>query len=82
MEGLKGEAASAIFKDIMNVYVYDAADKVRKSAFDAINSFASSEEAASLLTAVEILTKTAGVNVKDARRRIADKLIEDNCYKF
>jgi alkylation response protein AidB-like acyl-CoA dehydrogenase len=82
IEGLKGEAASAIFKDIMNVYVYDAADKVRKSASDAINSFASSEEADVLLKAVEILTRTAGVNVKDARRRIADKLIEDNCYKF
>ena len=28
------------------------------------------------------LTSVAGVNVKDARRRIADKLIEDNTYKF
>jgi hypothetical protein len=31
---------------------------------------------------VEILTRVRGVNVKDARRRIADKLIEDNLYKF
>ena len=31
---------------------------------------------------MEDLTHVAGVNVKDARRRIADKLIEDNCYKF
>jgi len=27
-------------------------------------------------------TKTETVNVKDARRMIADKLIEDNVYKF
>ena len=30
----------------------------------------------------DVLTKVAGVDVKEARRRIADKLIEDNQYKF
>ena len=36
----------------------------------------------SLTKAIDELTKTKSVNVKEARRRIADKLIGDNCYKF
>ncbi len=79
-ETLKGN--SALYKDIVDVNVYDTADKVRKSAFDAVYSFASSEIAPKLVKAIVVLTKVAGVNVKDTRRRIADKLIEDNEYKF
>jgi alkylation response protein AidB-like acyl-CoA dehydrogenase len=79
-ETLKGNAA--VYKDILDVNVYDAAQKIRKSACDAVYSFASPEIAPKLVKTIEILTKVAGVNVKDARRRIADKLIEDNQYKF
>jgi len=35
-----------------------------------------------LLKAVQIYTKVPGVNTKDARRRVADKLIEENKYCF
>jgi hypothetical protein len=35
-----------------------------------------------LANAIEILSKVNCINVKDARRRIADKLIEDTVYKF
>ena len=71
-----------IYRDILDVNMYDTADLVRKMAADAINSFATGDEAAKLFRAVETLTVVEGVNVKDARRRIADKLIEDNEYKF
>jgi alkylation response protein AidB-like acyl-CoA dehydrogenase len=80
MESLKSDIS--VYKDILDVNIYDTADIVRKSASDAIWSFASPEEASSLIKAVENLTKVKGINVKDARRRIADKLIEDNSYKF
>ena len=82
LESLKGEQAVALKKDILDVLVYDTAAKVRKSALDAIYSFATGVEAEKLAKAAEALTKVAGVNTKDARRRIADKLIEDNTYKF
>jgi alkylation response protein AidB-like acyl-CoA dehydrogenase len=82
MESLKGKDAVALYRDILDVMVYDSAEKVRKSALDAIYSFAPATEAAKLAKATDTLTAVAGVNVKDARRRIADKLIEDNCYKF
>jgi alkylation response protein AidB-like acyl-CoA dehydrogenase len=79
-ETLKGQ--SPVYRDVLDVLVYDAASRIRKSAADAINSFAAETDAAVLLGASEILTKVAPVNTKDARRRIADRLIEDNQYKF
>ena len=80
LESMKG--VNNIYRDILDVNVYDSADKVRKSASDAVYSFESSDTATRLMYAVEKLTRVAGVNIKDARRRIADKLIEDNLYKF
>jgi alkylation response protein AidB-like acyl-CoA dehydrogenase len=79
-ESLKGQAS--VYRDIADVNIYDTADLVRKSACDAIYSFTSAETAADLIGAVERLTSVAGFNVKEARRRIAGKLIEDNEYKF
>jgi alkylation response protein AidB-like acyl-CoA dehydrogenase len=79
-ESLKG--AAAVYRDMADVNVYDAAGKIRKSACDAVYSFASPSIAPKLVKAIEILTKAEGVNIKDARRRIAGKLIEDNVYKF
>ncbi len=71
-----------VYRDMLDVNVYDTADKVRKSATDAVCSFASAESLPKLVNAIEILSKVNCINIKDARRRIADKLIEDNSYKF
>ncbi|HVN57849.1 MAG TPA: acyl-CoA dehydrogenase family protein [Bacteroidales bacterium] len=79
-EGLKG--AASVYHDVLDVCFYDAADRIRKSASDTINSMSAGSDAPVLLRAVETLSSVAGVNVKDSRRRIADKLIEDNQYKF
>src|SRR5664280_211440 len=80
LENLKGN--KPVYRDILDVNIYDTAEIVRKSACDAIYSFASPETTTSLIKAIEALTTVRGVNVKDARRRIADKLIEDNRYGF
>jgi len=82
LEDMKGAAGIALYRDILDVFVYDAADKIRKAVVDALYSFAAAEEAGDLVKVMEALTSVNGVNVKDARRRVADKLIEDNCYKF
>jgi alkylation response protein AidB-like acyl-CoA dehydrogenase len=71
-----------VYRDILDVSIYDTAEIVRKSACDAIYSFSSPEKAADLVKAIEALSSVKGINVKDARRRIADKLIEDNRYSF
>jgi hypothetical protein len=80
IESINGSAA--LYKDILDVNMYDTADKVRKSAFDALYSFMSPDAAQVYIKAIEELTRVAGVDVKEARRRIAAKLIEDNAYKF
>lgn len=79
IENIKGE--TGIYRDILDVYVYDSVQKVRKSALDAVYSI-DDENTIDLFKAISELSETAGVNVKEARRRIADKLIEDNTYKF
>jgi alkylation response protein AidB-like acyl-CoA dehydrogenase len=78
----RGHQNINIYKDIVDVFVYDAAGRIRKNAMDAVNSFAAEPELSKLANAVDRLCKVAPVNVKEARRRIADKLIEDNQYKF
>ncbi len=80
LESLKG--ANAIYKDIVDVFLYDASETIRKNAKDAIYSSIEGEEAEKLNKAIKVLTHVAPVNVKNARRRIADKLIADNVYKF
>ncbi|HBZ20615.1 MAG TPA: acyl-CoA dehydrogenase, partial [Bacteroidales bacterium] len=80
MELLKG--SSQVYRDMLDVNVYDTAFKVRKSASDAVCSFASADSMSGFVNAIELLSKVSCVNIKDARRRIADKLIEDNSYKF
>ena len=72
----------SIYKDMLDVYVYDTSGKVRKSGTDAVYSFDVAESASLVANAVDTLTKVNGINIKDARRRIADKLIEDNLYRF
>ncbi|MFC2117969.1 acyl-CoA dehydrogenase family protein [Bacteroidota bacterium] len=71
-----------LYKDIIDVFVYDLADIVNKCGKEAVNSYAEGEEKDLLLKGVSFYSTIEGVNVKDARRRIADKLIEDNKYTF
>ncbi len=80
-ESSKGGAAG-IYRDILDVYVYDSVNKVRKLAMDAIFSIDQGDDMLQLVRATEILTDARGVNTKEARRRIAAKIIDDNTYKF
>ncbi len=80
LESLKSDLT--VYRDILDVNIYDAASRIRKSAHDAIYAFAEEGQAENLVRAADTLTAVRGVNVKSARRRIADKLIEDNAYKF
>ena len=70
------------YRDMLDVYVYDTAELVRKQALDAVNSFAQDQTLKLLTKGIECFTFVEPVNVKVARRRIADKLIEENKYCF
>lgn len=82
LTGMKGADDTNIYKDILDVNIYEAASKIKKSGLDAVNSFSEGEDLNSLTKGINIFTEVAGVNVKEARRRIADKLIENNKYSF
>ncbi|HMU44985.1 MAG TPA: acyl-CoA dehydrogenase family protein [Chitinophagaceae bacterium] len=78
----RGEASCALHLDLMRTYLYDAADKVNKSGKDAINSFAEGDEQRMILMGLKRFTKAEPFNSKAARRRIADKMIEEGKYIF
>lgn len=80
LTGEKGEEAMLFEKDIVQTYLYDVADRIGKSAKDAINAFAEGDEHRMMLMGVKRFTKAAPVNTKAAKRRIAEKLIADGKY--
>ncbi len=75
-------ASIAIYTDMMHCYLYDAIDKLNKAGKEAINSFTEGDEQRMLLLGLKRFTKTPSFNSKEARRRIADKLISDNKYSL
>ncbi|MBK9380995.1 MAG: acyl-CoA dehydrogenase family protein [Chitinophagaceae bacterium] len=82
MADQKGEAACQDYLDMMRTYLYDAADKVNKSGKDAVNSFADGDEQRMILMGLKRFTKAEPFNSKEARRRIADKMIREGKYCF
>ncbi len=82
MTDQQGEANTQLYQDMMRTYLYDAADKVNKSGKDAINAFAEGDEQRMILMGLKRFTKAEPFNSKDARRRIADKMIAEGRYSF
>jgi len=82
MAAEKGEANVALHMDIMRSYLYDAADRINKSGKDAVNAFAEGDEQRMILMGLKRYTKAEPFNSKEARRRIADKMIAEGKYCF
>src|SRR4030095_14381777 len=82
MTDRQGETATQLYQDIMRTYLFDAADRVNKSGKDAINAFADGDEQRMILMGLKRFTKAEAFNTKDARRRIADKMIAEGKYCF
>jgi alkylation response protein AidB-like acyl-CoA dehydrogenase len=76
----RSEAAVQFEADMTRVYITDAADKINKYGKDAINAFADGDEQRMMLLGIKRFTKVQPYNTKNARRRIADKLISDGKY--
>jgi alkylation response protein AidB-like acyl-CoA dehydrogenase len=82
MQSFKSEDQFKVYQDILDVFVYNTAASIRNNARDAVYSFAFGDVRELLEKGVERFTLVAGVNVKEARRRIADLLIDENRYCF
>jgi len=78
----QGESNSQHYIDIMRIYLYDAADRINKSGKDAVNSFSGGDEQRMILMGLKRFTKAEPFNTKEARRRIADKMIAENKYCY
>ncbi len=70
------------FKDMLDVLMYESAKYLYDNALDALYSMVSEEELDKFVKALKYYTFIKPFNVKEARIRIADKLIEDNKYSF
>jgi hypothetical protein len=80
MTDKNGEPSSQNQIDMMRCNLNDAIDKVSKFGKEAINAFAAGDEQRMMLLGLKRFTKSEPFNSKDARRRIADKLIAEGKY--
>lgn len=82
LSGIKGMDQVSVQMDIMKVWINDAADRINKSGKDAIQAFAEGDELRMMLMGLKRFTKTESFNAKDARRRVAEKMIAEGRYCF
>jgi alkylation response protein AidB-like acyl-CoA dehydrogenase len=82
LQGVKGDESISHEKDMMMLYLHHAVNMCSGAGKDAIQSFAEGDELRVMLMGLKRFTKVDPFNVKDARRRIADTLLEKNKYCF
>ncbi|MBT7895917.1 MAG: acyl-CoA dehydrogenase [Flavobacteriales bacterium] len=70
------------FIHLSQVYMYKSIKKCQNSAEEIIFSFQNLEEKKLLLLATKRFTKGYTINIKETRRKVANKLIEENQYCF
>jgi hypothetical protein len=80
--GIKGEAAAELQKDMAMIYLNEAVSKVNSAGREAITSFAEGDELRVMLMGLKRFTKIEPMNLKNARRRVAEAMIEENKYIF
>ena len=76
----KGADNTQFELDITRTFLYDAADRINKYGKDAINGFAEGDEQRMMLLGLKRFTRAEPFNSKEAKRRIAEKLINDGNY--
>ncbi len=80
--GIRGEEACAIEKEMALVYLHKAVDTAAAAGKEAIYAFAEGDEMRLMLMGLKRFTKIEPLNLKEARRRIADHAIAKNEYPF
>ncbi len=78
----KGEANNEAYIALVKTFFFDAADKINKSGKDALMAFVEDDELRMMLLGLKRFTKIAPFNTKNARRLIANKLIEKGEYSL
>lgn len=73
---------TALALDATRTFIADAADRINHAGKNAINAFAEGDDQRMMLMGLKRFTKTNNFNTKEARRRIAHKLITEKKYFF
>ncbi len=77
-----GHANAPLVVDMARTFIYDAADRIGHAGKTAINAFADGDTQRMMLLGIKRFTKAGNFNTKEARRRIATKLVEEEKYIF
>jgi alkylation response protein AidB-like acyl-CoA dehydrogenase len=80
--GTKGEKACEIQKEMALIYLHYAIEKAASAGKSAINSFAEGDEQRLMLMGLKRFTKIDPYNLKEARRKVANYVIEKGEYPF
>lgn len=79
---MKGEEAAKYHIEMLKAFTYEAADVINLAGREALMSFAEGDELRMMLVGMKRFTKTDTFNIKECRREIAAKLIDENKYCF
>jgi len=79
---IRGEEACAGQLDLLRIYMVEAVDGIAKAGKEALWAFAEGDELRMMQVGLRRFTKVEPFNVKDARQRVAQQLIEANKYIF
>ena len=79
---LMGDETAIYQKAIAETYLYDVSFKIRKHAYDAVNSFLIDENRKAMLCMIDKLAACRALNVRDTHRFIADKIVAQDKYCF
>ena len=82
IESMKSKEFSAYAKAMTENYLYDTSFSIRKSAYDAVNSFLKGDELQNALNIIDKLSVFKPLNIREIHRFIADKIIDENKYCF
>jgi alkylation response protein AidB-like acyl-CoA dehydrogenase len=80
--GQRGEKACEIEKEMAIIYLHDAIEKAASAGKQAIYAFAEGDELRLMLLGLKRFTKIDPYNLKQARRKVADYVIEKGKYPF
>lgn len=82
MISIRGEKACAMEKDMAMIYLHSAMEKASWAGKQAIYAFAEGDELRLMLLGLKRFTKIEPFNLKEARRRVANFVIEKGEYPF
>jgi alkylation response protein AidB-like acyl-CoA dehydrogenase len=80
--GIRGEEACRIQKEMAIIYLHGAVEKAASAGRQAILAFADGDEQRLMLLGLKRFTKIDPYNLKEARRKVADYVIEKGEYPF